>query len=245
MNVQLFLTSLPLHRVDLEDRTVVVIDILRCSTSICAMLAAGAKGVIPTERPGEAGEMWSKLGADSAVLAGERGGVKVENFQYGNSPLEFTPETVGGKNVVLCTTNGTKAFVSTQKGGLVLSGALVNISRVSEAVARRGKDLVVVCSGTEGGFSIEDTLCGGLLIHQLTTVHKLSLTLNDAGSLAVLLYRANQTSLAKAIAQGEHGRFLASIGFADDVRVAAEVDSMPVLAVMRDGRLMAEERSPD
>jgi 2-phosphosulfolactate phosphatase len=241
MHIELFLTPVPLARTKLEHKTAVVIDVLRSSTSICAALRSGAKGVIPMAGPGEAAEMWSKLGSDNAVLAGERGGVKIENFNYGNSPTEFTKETVGDKFVVMTTTNGTGIFAKTNGAALILSGAIVNISKVSEKVAMAGQDVVVICSGLEGGFSIEDTVCGGMLIHQLITVHKLEVTLNDAASLALLLYRTNKTAIRQAIQQGEHGKILASLGFAADVEIATEIDSLPVVPVLKDGRLVLDE----
>jgi 2-phosphosulfolactate phosphatase len=228
MNIQLLLTPHPIERAELEDKTVVVIDVLRSSTSICASLLAGARAVIPT----------AGLGADSAVLAGERNGVRIENFQYGNSPAEFSPETVGGKNVILCTTNGTSVFGLVVRAGLVLSGALVNVSSVAEALALQKKDTVIVCSGREGGFSIEDTLCGGMIIDALRQKHGCDLILNDAGSLARLLYRDRETSLKEAIAQGEHGRFLTSLGMSADVDLCSRIDIMPVLPVLKDGRLI-------
>jgi 2-phosphosulfolactate phosphatase len=243
MNVQLLLTPFPLDRAELEGKTVVVIDVLRSSTTICASLLAGARGVIPTAGPGEAGELWAKLGPDNAVLAGERNGVRIENFQYGNSPTEFTPDTVGGKNVILCTTNGTGIFAHTNRAGLVLSGALVNISSVAEAVARAHQDTFIVCSGREGGFSIEDTLCGGMLIDQLNGNYGCDVTLNDAGVLARLLYSERKTSLHDAIAQGEHGRFLSSLGLDGDVDICSRLDSMPVLPVLKEGRLIGPEEA--
>ncbi len=241
MNIELLLTPVPLGRSKLEHKTVVVIDVLRSSTSICASLQAGAKGVIPMAGPGEAGEMWSKIGGDMAVLAGERAGVKIENFNFGNSPTEFTPETVGGKFVIMTTTNGTGIFQKAHGAGPILSGAIVNISAVSKRAAEADQDVVIVCSGLEGGFSIEDTLCGGMLIHQLTTTFRKNPTLNDAASLALLLYRTNKTAIRQAIQQGEHGRFLQSIGFGKDVEIATEVDSMPVSPVLKDGRLVLED----
>jgi len=241
MNVQLLLTPHTLDRAELEGKTVVVVDVLRSSTSICASLLAGARAVIPTSGPGEAGELRAKLGADSAVLAGERNGVRIENFEYGNSPAEFLPETVGGRNVILCTTNGTGVFGRVVRAGLVFSGALVNLSSVAEAMAQQNRDAVIVCSGREGGFSIEDTLCGGMLIDRLRQTHACDLNLNDAGSLARLLYRDRQTSLKEAIAQGEHGRFLTSLGMSGDVDLCSRVDSMPVVPVLRDGRLVKFE----
>jgi len=241
MRVQLFITSEPLYKVNFEKKTVVVVDVLRSSTSICTILQAGARGVIPTAGPGEAGEMFAKLGSENTVLAGEREGTKIENFQFGNSPLEFNPETVGGKNVILCTTNGTKIFAQVAKAKLILSGALVNISIVAAAVAEANNDAIIVCSGHVGGFSIEDTLCGGRLIDLLKNSHHCYLELNDAAALALLLYETNRSDLQKAIGRGEHGRYLTEIGFGRDVEISAEVDSRPVLPVMRDGRLVKVE----
>lgn len=185
--------------------------------------------------------MWAKIGSDMAVLAGERGGLKIENFQLGNSPLEFTAEAVGGKLVVLATTNGTNAFVDAQNAALVISCSLTNISRVANRVAKEGRDLIIVCAGREGHFSIEDTVCGGLLLHLLAAEHKLRVAVNDAGSLALLLYRSNKTAMQQTIAQGEHGKYLTSLGFKADVQAAADVDSMPVLPVLVDGRLISED----
>ena len=241
MNIRLFLTAVPLARANLDNTTVIVVDVLRSSTSICAALIAGAKGVIPTAGPGEAGDMWAKIGSDMAILAGERGGVKIENFKLGNSPTEFTSETVGGKYVVMTTTNGTGIFAKAAGAHPILSGALVNISAVSKRVADEDQDVLIVCSGQEGGFSIEDTLCGGMLIHQLATVHKKKVMLDDAASLAQLLYRSNQTAIAKAIAQGEHGHYLSTIGFKGDVEIATEIDSKSVVPILKDGRLVLDE----
>ncbi len=238
MKVDLFLTPMPFTRANLEKRTVVIIDVLRFCTSVCAALTSDAKGVIPTVGPGEAGEMWSKLGPDLAILAGERGGLRIENFQLGNSPAEFTAEAVRDRIVVMTTTNGTTVFSRIHNAGAVICCALVNIARVAKEVAEIGQDLVVVCSGEEGGFSIEDTVCGGMLIHLLGTDYKKSPKLNDAGSLALLLYRANKTAIRRTIEQGEHGRRLAELGFAEDVAIAAEINSLPVLPVLKEGKLV-------
>lgn len=241
MHIELFLTPLPLDRTSLEDSTLVVIDVLRSSTSICAALMSGARGVVPMDGPGEAGELRTKIGAEQAILAGERDGVKIDGFHLGNSPAEFTRETVEGKLVIMTTTNGTGIFGKAPKASTVLACSLVNVSSVAARLARDNRDVVIVCSGRDGAFSIEDTICGGMLIHQLQTSHRGSVTLNDAGSLALLLFRTNKEVLPQAIREGEHGRYLTSIGFAADIDLAARVDSMPVLPVYRDGRLVIDE----
>ena len=241
MDVKLYLTPLPFERANVSGKTVVVIDALRSSTSVCASLKAGARGVIPTAGPGEAAEMRGKLGAENALLAGEREGVKIGNFHLGNSPLEFTEAAVKDKYIILTTTNGTAIFNKANKAGLIISCGLVNISRAAEKAAAENRDMIIVCAGEKGGFSIEDTLCGGMLIHLLSSVHKKEIKLSDAGSLALLLYRANKTAIRQSIAQGEHGRSLASIGFKKDVEFATEVDALPVLPVLKEGRLILEK----
>lgn len=240
MTADLYLTPVQAAKLQSEDRAIVVIDVLRATTSICAALEAGAKAVIPVDEPGEAGEIWTKIGQENAVLAGERNGVKIENFNLGNSPAEFTNVTVGGKFVVLTTTNGTQVFTKTAKGAAVMACALVNVSVVAQKVATLDCDVTIICSGRDGNFSIEDTLCGGMLLHLLSAVHKRELALNDAAQLALLLYRSNKTAIRQTIRQGEHGRFLESIGFDGDVDLASNIDAIPVLPVLRDGRLIRE-----
>jgi 2-phosphosulfolactate phosphatase len=240
MDIKLYLTPDPSGEINLKGKTAVVIDVLRCTTSVCAALMAGARGVIPVTGPGEAGEMWARIGSDMGVLAGEQNGIRIENFQLGNSPAEFTPESVGGKFVVMTTTNGTTAFVRAHKADLVLSCGLVNVSRVAGRVAGENRNMVIVCAGQDGQFSIEDTICGGRLIDLLISEHQREVTLNDAASLAVLLYHNSRSAMKKVVAEGEHGRYLTSIGFAHDLEIASRVDSMPVLPVMRDGRLILD-----
>lgn len=240
MIADLYLTPVLAAKLPSEDRAIVVIDVLRATTSICAALEASAKAVIPVDEPGEAAEIWTKIGPENAVLAGERNGVKIENFTLGNSPAEFTTVTVGGKFVVLTTTNGTQVFTKTLKATSVMACALVNVSVVAKKVADLDTDLTIICSGRDGNFSIEDTLCGGMLLHLLSAVHKKELVLNDAASLALLLYRSNKTAIKQTIRQGEHGRFLESIGFDRDIDLASDIDSIPVLPILRDGRLIRD-----
>ncbi len=242
MNIELYLTPFPLERARLAGKTVVAIDVLRSSTSTCAALLAGARGVIPTAGPGEAAELRAKIGGDMAVLAGERDGVKIDNFQLGNSPSEFTAEAVAGKYVIMTTTNGTAVYSKAQDAGVVICGSLVNISLVADKVMQEDRDVVIVCSGHEGGFSVEDTLCAGMLIDKLNGRLVQTVALNDAGSLAHLLYLNYRSSLTQAIEEGEHGRRLAALDFAEDVKTATDADSMNVLPVLVDGRLVVVEQ---
>lgn len=239
MHIDLYLTPLPIEKSALEEKTVVVIDVLRATTTICAALQAKARGIVPMDGAGEAGELRLRLGTDVALLAGERDGRKIENFHLGNSPAEFTEETVGGKIIIMTTTNGTAVFVRAAAAGQVVAGALVNVTAVSKFVSEAGRDVIILCSGREGSFSIEDTLCGGMLIHLLSQGFK-GVTYNDAGSLALLLYRSNKGAIRETIRQGEHGRFLSQIGFGGDIVIASEIDAIPIVPLLRDGRLTAD-----
>lgn len=240
MKADIYLTPFPFKDIPKKGKVVVAIDVLRSSTSTCAALMNGAKGVIPSPGSVEAGEMRSKIGSDISLLAGEKDNVKIENFDLGNSPAEFTEDIVKDKLIIMTTSNGTQIFSMANNAELVICGALVNITKVAEKVASTNLDLTIVCAGKKGGFSIEDTICAGMLIHTLNVKCNIKTKLNDAGALALLLYRTNKSALVKIIQQGEHGRRLASVGFADDVTNAADVDSIPVLPVMVDGRLVAE-----
>jgi 2-phosphosulfolactate phosphatase len=241
MRADLFMVPGPIKEKGLSGKTLVMIDVLRASTTICYALNAGAKSVIPVTEPGEATEMRAKIGIENSLLCGERNGVKIENFNLGNSPLEYTEEAVKGKNLVMTTSNGTRTYGKAKGSALAMTGALVNISTVASRVAKENNDLAILCAGHLEHFSIEDTICGGMLIHKLLTDEKITLELNDAASLALLLYRSNSRALKETIAQGEHGRYLEKIGFGQDVVLAANADSIPVLPILEDSRIKLED----
>jgi 2-phosphosulfolactate phosphatase len=240
MRADLFLIPVPDIEQRLSGKTLVIIDVLRASTTICQALKSGARAVIPALGPSEAAEMRSKIGLETTLLGGERNGVKIDNFDLGNSPYEYTEDKVKGKTVIFTTSNGTKGYNRAASSKLIITGALVNISCVVQRAAQAGQDLVILCSGQDGDFSIEDTLCGGMLLHKLQAEEKIELELNDASSLALLLYRSNSRSLNQTIARGEHGRYLAKIGFEKDVVLATQIDSLLVLPILKDSRIILE-----
>jgi 2-phosphosulfolactate phosphatase len=241
MKIELYLTPISFTKANLADKAVVVIDVLRCCTSISAALANGARGVIPTDGPGQAGEMWSKLGADLAILAGERDCNKIDNFQLGNSPSEFVKDVVKDKLIVMTTSNATPVFGKTQGAAAVFASGLVNASSIAEALAAEEKQVAIVCAGSGGSFAIEDTLCGGMLIDLLLSKYGWEEDLNDGGSLALLLYRSYHDSIRSTIERGEHGRHLQSLGFEADVVSATEIDSIPVVPRMVNGQLINQQ----
>ena len=189
MRIDVHFTPLGLSPGDLSGRGIVVLDVLRATTTVITALANGAKAVIPAATSEEAVRLASNLEKDGVLLAGERKSVKIEGFALGNSPLEMTPDVVAGKTIVLATTNGTPALVASQGGDPVLVGAPANFAaltiRAHQELAARG-ELVIVCAGRERQFALEDGYAAGRLVKAVKKgLGKLEL--NDAAHAALAL----------------------------------------------------------
>ncbi len=238
MKIDVFFTPLGLAAGDLGGRGVVVIDVLRATTTVVTALANGAKAVIPAATSEEAVRLASNLEKDGVLLAGERKSLKIEGFALGNSPREMTPATVAGKTIVLATTNGTPALVAAQGGDPVLVGAPVNFraltARAHEVVAGR-RDLVIICAGREKQFAIEDAYTAGRLVKGVKKgVRKVEL--NDAARAAVALTRQFAT-WQEALENSEAARQLADVDLGDDVAFAAKADRFGVVPTYADRRI--------
>jgi 2-phosphosulfolactate phosphatase len=217
---------------ELADGAVVVIDVLRATTVIAHALAAGAREVIPCLEVDEALQTAAKLQRDEAVLGGEREGLRIPGFDLGNSPDEFTPQSVGGKTLVFTTTNGTRAMMICKRARRVLTGAFVNATAVVEALAGED-DIHLLCAGTRGEITREDVLCAGLLAERLGQGQGNGLELNDQLLIAHDAWQAFLASqdradisanLAIALRSTQGGRNLVRLGLAHDIDVAARLD---------------------
>jgi 2-phosphosulfolactate phosphatase len=215
----------------LSDATVVVVDVLRCTTTIVEALANGARGIYPTVSTEDAVKLAQSLGRDDTLLCGERKGQKVGGFDLGNSPAEFTREAVGGKRLVMSTTNGTRAFGLAHESALVLACAFTNLSAVVGAIAAV-EDLVVLCAGRGAGFSMSDALCAGHLIARVLDQSEAEYEMNDAALAAKAL--ASRKPTKKFLGETVGGKALIEIGLGDDLDICAEVDRHDLVAVMAD-----------
>jgi 2-phosphosulfolactate phosphatase len=240
MKIDVYYTPLGLNTGDLTGRAVVVIDVLRATSSSVTALAAGAKAVVPAATSEEAVRLTSNLEKGGFVLAGERRSLKIEGFGLGNSPREMTPEAVGGKTVYLATTNGTPALLAAQGGDPVLVAAALNYSAVAERArslfADRG-DLVIICAGREKQFALEDAYTAGRLI---TTVKQgvRKVVLNDAAQVSLDL-AAQQGGWQDAFAASDAARQLTEVGLGDDVAFCAQPNKTSVVPVYADRRITA------
>ena len=238
MKIDVYFTPQGLSPGDLGGQGVVVIDVLRATTTVITALANGAKAVIPAATSEEAVRLASNLEKDGVVLAGERRSIKIEGFALGNSPREMTAAAVAGKTIVLATTNGTPALVAAQGGDPVLVGAPANFKALAERaraiLAQRG-DLVIVCAGREKQFALEDAYTAGRLIKAIRKgIRKLAL--NDAARASVALID-EFAGWEEALEGSEAARQLAEADLGEDVAFAARVDRFGVVPVYADRRI--------
>jgi 2-phosphosulfolactate phosphatase len=225
---------------DLHDRVVLVIDVLRASTSIAAALANGARAVIPLAGVDEAITRARSLERSDVLLAGERKMAPIPGFALGNSPREFTAEAVSGKTIVLTTTNGTAALSNVSGAADVLVGSFVNYSAVLallRASARAGKSITIVCAGTNGRFALEDAICAGRFVRGVAR-RGLQPVLGDAATVASMVDRRMGADLGAVLRDSEHGRALIDAGHGADVDYCAGLDRHPVVPVYRDRQVI-------
>lgn len=211
---------------DLAGRTVVVIDVLRATTTICHALAAGATDVVPCLEIDDARQKAREVGP-SAVLGGERRGVRIDGFDLGNSPTEYTPASVGGRTVVFTTTNGTKAMLRAREAANILLGAFVNLSAIVEAICEHDR-VDLLCAGTFGRVTAEDALFAGAVVERVGMMDEL----NDQARLVLDAWRmtvVSETPLAAVLRECQGGRNLIAEGFDADIDTAAKIDALQIV----------------
>ena len=235
---------------------VVVIDVLRASTTMVHALGNGAVEIIPVageedaretardarrpardarrpardaRRPARDARHPAREACPSTgvLLCGERGGKKLLGFDLGNSPLEYTAERVSGKRIVLTTTNATRALAMVSGGDLVLVAALSNAGAVAASLMRCGRDIVLLCCGTEGEFALEDAVCAGAIAERIAGDGVSGET--DATRVARSLFRGASGDLEAALRNSRWGRHLAGMGLDDDIVFSSRLDSSSVV----------------
>lgn len=229
MRIDTYLTVEELDPATLESATVVVVDVVRATTTLVEALANGARAIYATASTEEAVKLAQSLGREDTLLCGERKGSKVPGFDLGNSPREFTRAAVGGKRLVMSTTNGTRALAKGQHSARLLTGAFTNLSAVARAVDGADR-IVVLCAGREGRFTLDDALCAGYLVRKVQGEREC--VMNDA-SQAVAAWAGFREPTRKFLETTDGGRALVEIGLGEDLDVCAEIDRHDVVAEMR------------
>lgn len=215
---------------DMPDKIVVVTDIFRASTTMCAAFLNGARSIIPVASIDEAKEYKAK----GYKVGAERNVKRCDFADFGNAPSDYTAEKVKGEDIVFTTTNGTQAIDRAADATILLVGAFSNLNAVADYCIAQKKDVMILCAGWENRFNIEDTLFGGALADVL--IHKGNYTsASDATQVALAMWNEAKPNLRKYIEQTEHIKRLEVNGLADSVDYCLTIDTVPLIPIFNKG----------
>jgi 2-phosphosulfolactate phosphatase len=247
LKIDLSFSTTQFDELQLRDKNIIVIDVLRASTTIAVALNNGAREIIPVASVESAVKISGSLFGEVTLRGGERNGKMIEGFNLGNSPLEYTEAAVKGKSIIYCTTNGSVAMAKSRYAKMLIVASFVNISTVVDFIKTENKDFLIVCAGrlnNLGHFSMEDSVCAGMIIQKLSKIEGLELELTDAAQAALALQKAFGKSILKLLKSTEHGKLLTEIGLGDDLKVCAELDSVPVLPMLNGTVIKLRKEEP-
>ncbi len=236
MKIDLSFSAAQFDELQLRDKNIVVLDVLRASTTIIVALNNGAREIIPVASIESAVKISGSLFGEVTLRGGERNGKMIEGFNLGNSPLEYGEAAGKGKSIIYCTTNGSVAMAKSRYARTLVIGAFVNLSTVVDYIRAEKKDFLLICAGrlnSIGYFSLEDAVCAGMMIQNLMKDESLELELSDSAKASLALHKSFGRSILKMLRSSEHGKYLAEIGFTEDLKICAAVDSVPILPILQ------------
>ena len=214
------------YYIESNDITVVVVDIFRATTTICAALNNGAQSVIPVATIEEA----KAYKAKGYLVGAERNVKRCDFADFGNSPFDYTPEAIRGKEIVFTTTNGTMAINEAADCDCLAIGAFSNLRVLTDFCVAREKDVVVLCAGWNNKFNIEDTLFGGALAESLIEAGGYS-PVSDAAKVALSMWEEAHTNIRQYINRSEHIKRLEANNLEDSVNYCLTKDTVNIVPV--------------
>ncbi|MFC1554750.1 2-phosphosulfolactate phosphatase [candidate division KSB1 bacterium] len=238
MKINVFTTPLEIQDYDLRGTNAAVIDVLRATSSMLYALYNGCKEIIPVESVERALSLRSALFDPDLLLCGEKNGLKVEGFDLGNSPFEYTADIISEKSLIFSSTNGTKAMVKARSGKSIYICGFVNISETSKKLSKENDPLNIICAGHNNRFSLEDTICAGMLVSKISECFKEEINLTDSAKSALILYKNHSKDLKTMITDSDHGKELDELGMERDLDFCVDVDNIPVTAVFSEGKII-------
>lgn len=209
-----------------ENFVVVLVDILRATTSICAAFHNGVKEIIPVATLDDAREYKS----NGYLVASEQDGRKLDFADFGNSAFNFTREAIGGKSLVYCTTNGTRALDIARSAEMIAMGSFVNLSALTHWLIRQNKNIVILCSGWKNKFCLEDTLFAGALCVKLLQDPAFG-TCCDSAHASMDLWHTAGNDIFGYLEKAAHRHRLKKLGLDDVIPYSFTPDSSAVVPV--------------
>lgn len=223
-----------------EGSVVVIVDIFRATTAICAALHSGVRSLIPVADISES-EDYKKKGF---IIAGERDGQKLDCADLGNSPFQFLNPDLAGKTIVLNTTNGTQAIrAASSTGNIVAIGSFLNLDAVTRFVAQQNKPVVIFCAGWKNRFSLEDTLFAGALAQNLISQSNGDFhTMCDSVIASIDLWQIAQMDLNAYIQKAAHRHRLRKMGLDDILEFSLTQNFTKIVPVLSGIELVDAEK---
>lgn len=241
MNKPSLYTSLSpalLHLYDVSNTIVVVIDILRATSTIATALYNGAREVIPVDSVERCIQLGKEL---ECITAGERDGQVAPGLQYGNSSFEYPREFIEGKTLVLTTTNGTKLLhMALAKGATeIITGSFLNLSAVCGHLVQMQKNVILACAGWKDRVNMEDTLFAGAVVSTVGEYFSINC---DSSRLAETVYKNAMTDMYEFMKENDasHYHRLTSFGLERDIRHCLTPDLANVLPEYINGKLVVQ-----
>jgi 2-phosphosulfolactate phosphatase len=227
-----------IHLYDVSNSVVVIIDVLRATSTIAAALYNGAKCVIPVDSVSRCIELGKQI---DGITAGERDGKIAEGLSYGNSPFEYPQDFIKGKTLVLTTTNGTRLLhMALEKGASeIITGAFANFSTVCEYLVQAKKNVILGCAGWKDRVNMEDTLFAGAIVQKIGSHFSINC---DSSYMAQTLYAKAGKDLLGFMKKTDasHYHRLMGFGLENDIRYCLAEDSLNVLPYYTEGKLVAK-----
>ncbi len=219
-----------------EFEIVVVIDVLRATSAICAAFHNGVRSIIPVATIEEALD-YKKRG----FLAGaERKGSIVEGFDFGNSPYSYMREEFRDQEIVLSTTNGTKALHIAREAEMVVVGSFLNLQALSEWLSAQNKNVLCLCSGWQDKFNLEDTICAGAISDYLLSTGRYTSD-EDSSIAAKYLYLSAKDNYFGYLKSSSHRRRLKNLNLNEDIKYCLTPNQTEVIPILKNGKLVISQ----
>lgn len=238
MKIDAVLSVNQIKQEEIYNKTVIVIDSLRATSSILTVLHQGCTHVIAVETVGQALQFDDQ---ENIILIGERYCKKINGFHYGNSPITLSQIDLHDQKVVITTTNGTKVLQKVKKNAsTVLVGCFLNAAHCMKQAIKLKRDIIFICAGRQGNFAIEDGLTAGLMIHNLRQQCK-QVECSDISLMLEQSFCSKEDQLMEVIKQGETGRRLMQTGQEDDLHYCLQLNQYELTGVLVDDEIVPFE----
>lgn len=233
MKVDIIISAADIREEKLREKVVVVIDVLRATSVMVTALNNGCEYVIPVKEIEEAKEI-VKNERNKYLLGGERNALKIEGFDFSNSPLDYTREHVHNKVLVMTTSNGTQAIKNSESADNIFIGAMINAKAVAEKISKIGKDIIFINAGTAGEFSMDDFITSGYIIQCLKEISEIEMT--DIANTAYYIYNHNE-DIVSFVRKASHYNRIKELGLEEDLKYCLTKDIVDIVPEYSKGKV--------